>query len=437
LDPPPPLALRLFLAVLPALGASIFAAATAVNGALSEARKRALSDVLPKGPADALRRYLAQGRIIETRWTVVRVAGVTSSTLLIYEVLPHRLGVWSIVLAVLGATVAFGFPAEIAKALALQRTDQAAPLLIRVLRPLEWLAAPFAAPVSWVGHLIRFTLPRGPEPESDITDEEVENIVEQGEKAGSIAHDEAEMIKNVLDFGDLTAGEVMVPRTHVAAIEVSTNATEVLRRVVEDEHSRYPVYAERIDNVVGILHVKDLLARVTASADLGTLDIDEIVNRPVLFAAESQSASSVLREMRAKRQHLAIIIDEFGGMSGIVTLEDLLERIVGDIRDEHDEEDPPIVELGEGRLMVDAAVPIVDLSRYLGTDLPEHNDYNSLGGLLVAHFGRVPPVGARLSEYGLDFVVRAADQRHVSQVEIVRSAEPSDSLAPKSLRPTS
>ena len=87
--------------------------------------------------------------------------------------------------------------------------------------------------------------------------------------------------------------------------------------------------------------------------------------------------------------------------------------------------------------MVDAAVPIVDLSRYLGTDLPEHNDYNSLGGLLVAHFGRVPPVGARLSEYGLDFVVRAADQRHVSQVEIVRSSEPSDSLAPKSLRPTS
>jgi len=142
----------------------------------------------------------------------------------------------------------------------------------------------------------------------------------------------------------------------------------------------------------------------------------------------------VLYEMRQKRQHLAIVVDEFGGLSGIVSLEDLLERIVGDIRDEHDEAEPPIVELGEGRLMVDATVSVVDLSRYLATELPDNGDYNSLGGLLVSRVGRVPPVGARISEYGLDFVIRDADERHISRVEIVRRPLALESVSPRSIR---
>jgi CBS domain containing-hemolysin-like protein len=167
------------------------------------------------------------------------------------------------------------------------------------------------------------------------------------------------------------------------------------------------------------------------------LDIEPLLHRPVLFVTETQSTRSVLLEMREKRQHLAIVIDEFGGMSGVVSLEDLLERIVGDIRDEHDEGEPPIVELGDGRLMVDATVPIVDLSRYLDTELPEHGDYSSLGGLLVSRLGRVPPVGARMTEYGLEFVVRDADERRVSRVEIVRHPASPDSLTPRTLRPDS
>jgi CBS domain containing-hemolysin-like protein len=131
---------------------------------------------------------------------------------------------------------------------------------------------------------------------------------------------------------------------------------------------------------------------------------------------------------------MAIVIDEFGGMSGVLTLEDLIEEIVGDIRDEHDDEDPPIVDLGNGRLMVDARVAIGDLSRYLGVELPEDGDYNSLGGFLVERMGQVPEVGQKLSDYGLDFVVRDADERHVSKVEIVRQAPTPDTMPPQSSR---
>jgi CBS domain containing-hemolysin-like protein len=127
----------------------------------------------------------------------------------------------------------------------------------------------------------------------------------------------------------------------------------------------------------------------------------------------------VLRDMRAGRHHMAVVIDEFGGVIGIVTLEDLLEEIVGDIRDEHDMDEAPIVDLGEGRLMVDAAIPIADLSRYLGAELPTDGDYHSLGGFIVHRLGRVPQVGATLEAQALRFIVREADERRIAMVEVL------------------
>ncbi len=166
-----------------------------------------------------------------------------------------------------------------------------------------------------------------------------------------------------------------------------------------------------------------------ACGSASSLQLESIL-RPVVFVPESQSAASVLKDMRKGRHHLAIVIDEFGGFSGIVTLEDLLEQIVGDIRDEHDVEEAPIVDLGDGRLVVDASLPLADLARYLGTELPADGDYHSLGGFLAAHHGRVPEVGATLSKFGLEFIVREADDRRVTKVEIHRDAPPM-SIAPR------
>src|SRR5690606_38972445 len=149
---------------------------------------------------------------------------------------------------------------------------------------------------------------------------------------------------------------------------------ELLDVISETGHSRYPVYRERIDDVLGILHAKDLLTYVAEHGSLEGLELEKLLRKPVAYVPEMQSASSVLSDMRAGRHHMAIVVDEFGSMLGIVTLEDLVEEIVGDIRDEHDTEEPAIVEIDTGRWMVDASIAISDLSRHLGADLPESND---------------------------------------------------------------
>jgi CBS domain containing-hemolysin-like protein len=255
-------------------------------------------------------------------------------------------------------------------------------------------------------------------------------IVTEGELNGSLAREQSEMIRNVLEFGDITAGDVMVPRTQVTAFDIETPLVQALTLIAESGHSRYPVYSGSVDNVVGLLYAKDLL-RHANSKELEGKTLEGLLRTPIAFVPDSQSGSSVLKDMRAGRHHMAIVIDEFGGMSGVLTLEDLLEKIVGDIRDEHDVDEPPIVDLGNGRLAVDASIPIADLSRYLGAELPSDGDYHSLAGFIIAQLGRVPEVGTQLAAYGLSFEVREADERRVVKVEITRLAPP-ESIVPRS-----
>ena len=422
---PPPLLFELFIAAIPAIVASAFSAATAAMGALSSARKRALRELLSGRARAALARYLDAGGAIEARWLVLRVLGIATSALLVHAELPSRFGQWTTPIAVAVALVTYSIPSEIARVIVTRTADRSGPLLLRMLRPFEIIVAPVAAPVTWIGSIIGRALSDPMAPSADITENEVEIIVSEGERNGSLDHDQSEMIRNVLDFGDTTSGEVMVPRTQIAGFEMETPPRQVLAGVIESEHSRYPIYRERIDNIVGVLHVKDLMNFLIPDGNIDGLRIQQLMRRPVMYSAEGQTASSVLKEMRQNRQHMAVVLDEFGGVAGIVTLEDLLEEIVGDIRDEHDEDDSQIVELDDGRIMVDASVPILELSRYLGTPLPESDDYNSLGGFLIARLGRLPAVGVRVKFNHLEFVVRDADERHVASVEILRDP-PSD-----------
>jgi putative hemolysin len=186
------------------------------------------------------------------------------------------------------------------------------------------------------------------------------------------------------------------------------------------------VYADSIDNIVGILHVKDLLTQVDPTDVSPRPDLRQLARKPVAFVPEGQLASTVLRDMRAGRHHMAVVIDEFGGFSGVVTLEDLLEEIVGDIQDEHDGEDQERIRMvGEGRALVDASLPVTDVNRQLGTNLPE-GDYISLGGLLLDRLGAVPAPGSQHELLGLSVVIRDADERHVALVELTGLPSPED-----------
>jgi CBS domain containing-hemolysin-like protein len=367
---------------------------------------------------------------MEGRWLVIRTLCISLTAVRVGEQL-RSLNGWMPVVAALGALVVYGIPTEIGRVVATRNPERSAPFLLRLVTPIELLFAPIAAPILWIGRLFEHKAESRPTPAPGLVESEVEMLVNEGELSGSLGHEQSEMIRNVLDFGGITAGQLMVPRTQVHAIEIDTPISDVLHLIAESEHSRYPVYRENIDNVVGVLHSKDMLPAL-ARGDLEKVGLPALVRQPVVFVPESQAADSVLREMRAGKQHLAVVLDEFGGTSGILTLENLLEQIVGDIRDEHDVEEPPIADLGDGKLLVDASVSIADLSRYLGAELPTDGDYHTLAGFVVAELGTVPAVGVRLTAFDLDFEVKDADERRVLKVEITRRSPPAESLLPRS-----
>ncbi len=425
---PPERILSILIAALPASLVAVFAAASWAINTLSGARRAALRDNLEGGGQRALERYIESGSKIEARWLVIRTLGISLAAVLIASDLPWP-GALTPAVAALVALVAYALPSEVLRAIVSRKPERWGPLLLQVLRPVELLVAPVADPILWVGTKVSNLFGTETSASASVTETEVELVVNAGELSGSLDHDQSEMIRNVLEFGDVTAGQVMVPRTQVKAFDAETPIEQLLETIAETEHSRYPVYRESVDNIVGVLHVKDLL-RAAARGELKKSHVETLMH-PAAFVPESQPAASVLKEMRAGRHHLAIVIDEFGGFSGIVSLEDLLEEIVGDIKDEHDVEEPPIVDLGEGKLMADASVSITDLSRYLGADLPEDGDYHSLGGFVVSQLGRVPEVGTKLTAMGLEFVVREGDERRVTKVEITRKPA-TESLAPRS-----
>ncbi|MEZ4372088.1 MAG: transporter associated domain-containing protein [Polyangiaceae bacterium] len=429
--PPPHQALSLvdvILTLIPALTAAVFSAASAGMNALTTARIGALAEKLGGAGGAALLRYRAHGSAIRSRWLVCRVLGIAATAILAARWVPLE-GPKLTLGATLLALALYGVPAEIFRGLAERTAERSAPLLLRILRPIELLITPLALPFYLLGRIATGSVDR-PTQQEGVTETEVEIIVKEGEENGSLGHEQSEMIRNVLDFSDLMAADVMVPRTRVTTLPIDCPLEEVLRIVGEKGHSRYPVVRDRVDNVVGLLHVKDLI-RFLSDNSPDDFRVEHVTRKPVAFVPEGQACSSVLADMRAGRHHMAVVIDEFGGMSGIVTLEDLIEEIVGDIRDEHDQEEAPIVDLGDGRLMVNASVPIGDLSRYLGVEF-EDGDYHSLGGFIIDRLGRVPGEGSMVSEFGLDFIVREADERHVMKVEIIREAPSPDSLMPRS-----
>jgi len=194
----------------------------------------------------------------------------------------------------------------------------------------------------------------------------------------------------------------------------------VLANVIESGHSRYPVYRGQIDQIEGILYAKDLFQVLRGTSDAGSILLADVLRKPVFFAAESQKIGVLLREMQRRRSHLALVVDEFGGAAGIVTLEDIVEEIVGEIQDEHDEEAPLVYERAPGHYFVDAGISVYDLEKYLGEAICEDKtDFDSLGGMLVHLAGQVPVIGETLVAGSYRVVVLDADERHVRRVEML------------------
>jgi len=410
-----PLATILGGAVASAVG-SLFAAGDGALVSIPEPRLQALAD--ESGHAAAFRRYTRDRRRVLSRWLVCRVIATSLAAALYGRAAESFTQSPTITLlyAVFGAVLTYGALAEILLSLGRRRPEPMAAFALRFLWPLEYAVAVIAEPLAILGRAIAHRV--APKRQAQITETELEWVVTEGEKAGALGNEPAEMIRNVLEFKDLKAVEIMVPRRRVSGIELTTSLEATLAIVTAEGHSRYPVFRETLDNIVGLLYAKDLFA-VAQEKRLAATKLSDIARTPVLFVVETQPILSILREMRAGRLHMAIVTDEFGGTSGVVTMEDIIEEIVGEIRDEYDSEaDAQIQDMGDGRLVADAAVPLADLSAKLGREIPADGAFESLGGLLVSRAGKVPEVGATLTLDGVRFIVREADETRVVKVEI-------------------
>jgi CBS domain containing-hemolysin-like protein len=228
-----------------------------------------------------------------------------------------------------------------------------------------------------------------------------------------------EMIRGVQELGDTTVKEVMVPRTDTFFVAIDAGRDQLLEAVVSSGHSRIPVYRGTIDDVVGVLYAKDLLKSLVVG---GEFSLPALLRKP-FFVPETKRIDALLREFKRRRVHIAISVDEYGGVSGIVCLEDIIEEIVGEIQDEFDEEREDIVALDDGSWLCDARVNLEDLNERCGLTLPA-DDFDTLGGFVFDLFGRIPLRGEGISAAGLDFLVQEIEGHRIELVRVTRSASP-------------
>ena len=395
-----------------ALG-SLFAAGDAAATSMPEARLQALAEE----DGSPFARFVRDRTRILSRWLVCRILAIGIAAALFDQVFEQ----WGVerriapLLAVLATVLSYGSFAELFCAVARQRPARFGAFALRYLSLPEHAVIPIAEPLAALGNFVSRRVPRDAD-EARVTETEVEWIVSKGQCTGTLGKEPAEIIRNALEFKDRTAGEVMVPRRKMAAIEIGTPIDRVVELVNADGHSRYPVYRESIDHIVGLLYAKDVFRKIRSGKAAGQLA--DLVRTPVLFVTETQFVATILREMRARRLHMAIVSDEFGGVSGVITLEDIIEEIVGDIRDEYDTE-AQFEDLGEGRMLVDASVSLADLAAHLKREIrSDGGNFESIGGLLVHAAGHVPKTGAIQHLDGLRFLVREADETRVVRVEV-------------------
>ena len=310
------------------------------------------------------------------------------------------------------------------KSLAIQHAEKLALGLAGTVRLISLLAMPAVKLVSVVSDVIvrpfgvhvRFTNPI-------LTEEELKMLVEAGEEEGVIEEGEKEMIHSIFDFTDTVARQVMVPRTDMDAAPVTSSLDDLLDLITSSGHSRIPIYEENVDSVIGVVHAKDLLP--VLRQDKRAFEIRAVM-REAYFIPESKDVGELLAEFKRGNVQMAIVRDEYGGTAGLVTVEDLLEEIVGEIRDEYDIEEPLIEVIDEDHAVVSARMSIDDLNEQMEMDIPESEEYETIGGFVFGLFGRQPAESELISWSNLDLVVRSLDGGRLDRIEVIRTDRPKE-----------
>ncbi|MFO7532820.1 MAG: hemolysin family protein [Candidatus Limnocylindrales bacterium] len=313
-------------------------------------------------------------------------------------------------------TIVFG--ELVPKTLALAHAERYSLVLARPVEAFGVILAPLVWLLTTATHLVTRVLGVRDVSDEAITSEELRILVERGTEQGTIEAEEEQMIGAVLELGDQRAHEVMVARVDMVALAVDASLSEIVETIVSEGHSRIPVYEHNIDNIIGMLYAKDLLPYLVGEDRPPS--IRRLLRTP-LFVPESMLVDDLLRSLQRRRVHIAVVLDEHGGTAGLITIEDLLEEIVGEIQDEYDEEEPMIVSLGDVEARIDGRADVDDMLEHFGTSLDgdDQEEFDTIGGLVYHHIGGVPAVGDTVEVGRLKLTVEATDGRRVKTVHVV------------------
>lgn len=253
--------------------------------------------------------------------------------------------------------------------------------------------------------------------DAELSEEEIRTMLEESREAGTIEKREHEFIENVFDFGDLEVGKVMIPHNKMDVIDIELDEEDFIHKMLKHNHTRIPIYEDQVDNIIGILYSKDVFARI---AKKQKLKIRELL-RPPVFVPSTQRLHDVLQKFKKEQMHMAIVLDEHGGVDGLVTLEDILEEIVGDIKDEIDKINKEIRKQEDGSYLVDGSTPITDFNRVLDTDLSEDSAFNSVSGFILDLVKRFPKKNEKIRYENLEFQIVEKTRKRIKTIRVKKT----------------
>ena len=405
--------------VLIALLIGLAAAESALNG-ISRSRAEALEEDDVSGAAELVADLDDRGRLLAPILALSLSAQLTLGAL-VAIVIERRFSIVWIPLAIALLVAAMVVISEsVPKTWAMRNIDRVAPSAARISRgirsipPLRWIL-PL---LGWMGSFILARTARSSG--AVASEEEIVAITDAAVAAEVLDRDEGEIIQSIVDFGDTIVREVMVPRPDVLAASSDTTIDEAIAMMVDRGVSRMPIYSSDIDDVRGVVHIKDLFARVQRGRGSHFVSIAQ---RKAVFVPETKRAADLLRELKGVPTSQVVVIDEYGGMAGIVTLEDLIEEFIGEIVDEFDAVEEPLLEpLQPGEWLVHGRIPIDEFNELIDAELPD-DDWDTLGGLIFDGLGRVPEVGESITTEGFALTVEAVEGRRITRVRAVRTDE--------------
>lgn len=310
---------------------------------------------------------------------------------MLYEMLPFiSISVWkSISIILITIVLSFFtliFGELVPKRLAMKNYEKISFATIEIIRTISIITEPFVKLLTLVTNTVSKIFGVGETDEESVTEEEIKMMIDQGEEKGTIKEEEKELINNVFEFNDITVSEIMRHRTEIFAVDINISNEELLKELSKEEYrySRIPVYDETIDEIKGILYVKDVLKNIKKS----NLKVKNVV-KDVYFVSQNRLINEVFKELQKSKKQMAIVLDEYGGTAGLVTMEDILEELVGDIYDEYDKEEKDYEKIDETTYMLSGNMPIYDVNKLINAEIPE-GDYDTLSGFLQEELGRIP-----------------------------------------------